>query len=312
MNSNVNVEKPDKVYEFHEGNIPVSGGKIRYKIAGRNQKGVPILALHGGPGASYDYLEPLAEFADERPVVFYDQLGCGDSDRPDDISLWIIERFVDEIQRVREALGLDKVHIIGQSWGVSMAVDYLLERRPEGVVSLVFSGPLLSASRWIEDQKAYLAELPQEIQKIILESEDTGDFSSSQYQDAIMTYYKTHVCRLDPWPECLSRTLEKLNSSIYAYMWGPSEFTVNGTLKNYERVDRLKKIVNPVLFTCGFYDEATPATTAYYQKNLPGSELYVFEDASHEHHLEKPEEYQQVVRRFLRSAEKAQESQAMG
>ncbi|MDD2337552.1 MAG: proline iminopeptidase-family hydrolase [Geobacteraceae bacterium] len=215
-----------------------------------------------------------------------------------------MERFVDELQQVRQTLGLQKVHILGQSWGTSLAVEYLLTKHPKGVVSLVLSGPLLSTSRWIEDQKAYIAELPEEIQELILKSEDAGEFSSPHYQDAMMAYYKIHVCRLDPWPECLNRSFEKLNLPMYGYMWGPSEFTVTGVLKNYERIERLKEIAIPVLFTCGSFDEATPATTKYYQKNLPRSEIHVFEDASHEHHLEKPKEYRQVVRDLLRRAEK--------
>ncbi len=284
---------------LQEGYIPVTGGRVSYKKTGMNKKGIPVLVLHGGPGVSHDYLEPLAGLSDERPVVFYDQLGCGNSDRPEDMSLWTIERFVDEIFQVRKALGLESVHIIGQSWGTSLAVDYMLRGQQEGVVSMVLSGSLLSASHWIEDQKAWIARLPQEEQEIINRCEAAEEFSSSQYQDAMMTFYRRHVCRLEQWPECLNRSLEKMNFAIYEYMWGPSEFTITGTLKNYERVDRLKEIKVPVLFTCGIYDEATPETTAYYRQNLPGSELYVFENASHEHHLERPEEYLRVVRDFL-------------
>lgn len=304
MDSNIDIDVSKTEDEIQEGYIPVTGGNISYKIEGKNKKGVPVLVLHGGPGASHDYLEPLKELADERPVVFYDQLGCGDSDRPDDKSLWTIKRFVDEVDQVRSALGLEKVHIIGQSWGTSVAVDYLLTKHSKGVMSLVLSGPLLSTSRWIEDQKAWIAELPKEIQEIILKCEEEGEFSSAQYQDAIMAFYKIHVCRLDPWPECLNRSLEKMNFSMYEYMWGPSEFTATGILKDYERVERLNEITCPVLFTCGYYDEATPATTEYYQKNTPGSELCVIKDASHEHHLEKPQEYLRALRDFLGRSDK--------
>ncbi len=304
MNSSLDVKTSKNVDEFQEGYVSVTGGKVWYKVVGSNKNGIPILVLHGGPGASSDYLEPLAELANERPVVFYDQLGCGNSEKPDDRSLWTIERFVDEVHQIRKALGLKKVHIIGQSWGTSLAVDYLLTKHEEGVVSLVLSGPLLSTQCWIKDQKAYIAKLPEEIQEIILKYEDTGEFSCSLYQDAMMAYYKIHVCRLNPWPECLNRSFEKLNFSIYQHMWGPSEFTVTGVLKNYERVERLKEIVIPVLFTCGLYDEATPATSRYYQENLPGSKIHIFEDASHEHHLEKSQEYLQTVRDFLGLAEK--------
>lgn len=307
MSGDFNVKASNNAGDIQEGFLSLTGGKISYKVAGKNKKGIPVLVLHGGPGASHDYLEPLAELADERPVVFYDQLGCGNSDKPDDTSRWTIAWFVDELHQVRRALGMKNVHIIGQSWGTSLAVDYLLTKNPKGVASLVLSGPLLSASRWMEDQRAYIAELPKEIREMILTCEDSGEFSSPEYQDAMMAYYKIHVCRLDPWPECLNRSFEKLNFSLYGHMWGPSEFTVTGALQNYERVDRLKKISSPVLLTCGFYDEATPTTTRYYQENIPGSEIYIFEDASHEHHLEKPQEYLQVVRDFLRRAEKVKD-----
>jgi proline iminopeptidase len=292
--------------ETEEGYISVTGGRVWYQAVGNGKEGVPLLVVHGGPGVPHDYLEPLAELADERPVVFYDQLGCGNSDKPEDTALWTIERFVDELHRVRTELGLEKVHILGQSWGTALAVDYLLEKHPEGVVSLVLSGPLLSTSRWIQDQNDYIAELPPETRDIILECESSGDFNSSRYQEAMMTYYGKHVCRIDPWPECLNRSFEKLNFSIYEYMWGPSEFTVTGVLKNYERVHRLNDIAVPVLFTCGRYDEATPETTQVYRDNLPGSEIFIFENASHEHHLEQPQKYLQVVRNFLNRVEKDQ------
>ncbi len=295
-----------KIGEVQEGYISVIGGKIWYKVVGKHKQGTPLLVVHGGPGATHDYLEPIAEFADERPVVFYDQLGCGNSDKPEDTSLWTIDRFVDELHQVLKTLGLKKVHLLGQSWGTSLAVDYVLRKNPEGIVSLVLSGPLLSTSRWIEDQKAYIDELPKNLRNTIRESEEAGEFSSPQYQDAMMAYYKIHVCRLDLWPECLNRSFNTLNFSMYEYMWGPSEFTVAGSLKDYERADRLKEITVPVLFTCGSYDEASPATTKYYQQNLPGSDIHIFENASHEHHLEKPQEYLRVVRDFLHDAERKQ------
>ena len=117
-------------------------------------------------------------------------------------------------------------------------------------------------------------------------------------------FYKLHLCHLEPWPDCMNRAFEKLGHAVYEHMWGPSEFTVTGTLKDYERIDRLKEITIPVLSTCGRYDEATPATTKYYQNALPGSEIAIFEDASHGHHIEKPGGYLQVVRDFLRRTER--------
>jgi len=290
--------------ETQEGYIPVTGGKVWYKIAGKNQTGIPLLIVHGGPGVSHDYLEPLGVLGDERPVIFYDQLGCGKSDRPADKNLWTIAHFVEELHQVRQALELKKCYILGQSWGAALAVDYLLRKHPKGVESLILSGPLLSASRWIADQNAYIRELPKSTRETILKSEQTGAYSSPQYQAAMMEFYRRHVCRLDTWPDCLNRSFETLNFAVYEYMWGPSEFTVTGELKRYERVNRLKEIGIPVLFTCGEYDEATPATTQYFQDHLPGSQIHIFEDASHEHHLEKPQEYLRVIRNFLNNVEK--------
>ena len=286
-----------------EGYISVTGGRIWYEIAGSDKSGIPLLVLHGGPGAPHDYLELLEQIADERPVVFYDQLGCGNSDKPGDASLWVVDRFVEEILILRETLRLEKLHILGQSWGTALAVDSMLAGRPEGVVSLVLSGPLLSASRWIEDQRACLLELPEDLQDIIEKAEASGDFQSAEYQDAMMAYYRLHLCRLDTWPDCLNRTMAKLALPVYEHMWGPSEFSVTGTLRNYERVDALGAITCPVLFTCGQYDESAPASIRYYQSHLPGSEVFIFEGASHAHHLEKPEEYLRVVRSFLKRAE---------
>jgi proline-specific peptidase len=285
-----------------EGFADVPGGRVRYHISGAEESGIPLLVLHGGPGCTSDYLEPLAALGG-RPVVFYDQLGCGDSDRPDDSSLWTLERYVEELAAVREALGLDCVHILGQSWGTMLAVEYMLTHRPDGVESLVLSAPCLSASRWAADGRRYLRALPEIHRDAILRAEDTGTYDDPAYQEAMMAYYRRHVCRTDPWPDCLMRTFERLNTAIYLQMWGPSEFTITGSLGGFERADRLRKIPVPALFTCGEFDEATPATTAYYHSMMPGSEVAVFDGAAHEHHLEATAAYLAVVREFLAKVE---------
>jgi len=269
-------------------------------------KGVPLLILHGGPGAPHDYLEPIEALSDERSVIFYDQLGCGNSDKPEDRTLWTIEHYVEEIVSIRTVLGLEKIHILGQSWGSMLAVDYMPTRKPAGIMSLICSGPCLSASRFVADQKLYLLQFPDDIRNVIFESESSENFDSPEYQEAILKYYKRHVCRLDQWPDCMNRTIEKMGHAVYEYMWGPSEFTMKGTLKNYERAERLKEIKIPVLFTCGQYDEATPSTTNYYHDMLPGSKMVIFENSSHNHHIEQPEEYITAIRKFLRGTEKKQ------
>jgi len=285
-----------------EGYISVPGGKVWYLVAGAERPGIPLLALHGGPGAPHDYQETFLALADERPVILYDQLGCGNSERPDDLSLWTVERFCEELAQIREALGLTEVHILGQSWGSMLAVDYILAKHPLGVRSLVLSAPCLSASRWEADQHAYLEELPAETRRTISDAEQSGEFGAA-YQEAMMEYYRRHVCRMDPWPDCVNRAFEKMGQAVYEYMWGKSEFTLTGTLRDYERAHRLHEITVPVLITCGEHDEASPRTCAYYQSRFPAAELLVIEDASHMHHVEKADEYLAVVRDFLRRAE---------
>ncbi|MHC1726342.1 MAG: proline iminopeptidase-family hydrolase [Syntrophobacteraceae bacterium] len=284
---------------IREGYIDVPGGKVWYRKIGEEREMTPLLVLHGGPGAPHDYLELLEALQHERPVVFYDQLGCGNSDMPDNLSLWTVSRYVEELQRVRQVLGLDKVHILGQSWGSMLAVDYLLEKKPAGVSGLIFSGPCLSISRFLADQREWLSMMPRGIQTIIEEKEASGDFDSPEYQEAMMSYYRRHVCRLHPWPDCLERTMDKFGHSVYRHMWGPSEFTMTGSLGVYERAERLKELTAPILFTCGRYDEATPEATAYYHGMNSVSEMVIFENASHEHHLERPHEYLEVLRDFL-------------
>ena len=283
-----------------KGYIKVTGGKIWYKIIGEEKSKTPLLILHGGPGIPHDYLEGLGVLADERPVIFYDQLGCGNSDKPKDKNLWTLERYVEELDRVRRFLKTESLHIFGQSWGTMLAVEYMLTGKQSGIKSLILSGPALSVSRWIKDQRAYLKELPEATQRAVKECEKKRDFKSKKYQEAIREYYRKHVCRMDPWPDCLKRSIGKMSNDLYEYMCGPSEFTLSGTLKNFERADKLFNIKVPVLYTCGRYDEATPASTSYYKSLTPGAKMVIFEDASHEHHLEKKEEFLKVIREFLR------------
>ena len=289
---------------MREGYITVTGGRIWYKVLGEDRKAIPLLALHGGPGATHDYMEPLEALTNERPVVFYDQLGSGNSDRPKDDSLWTVERFTEEVKEIRKALKLNKVHVLGQSWGTMLAVSYIFNFDPEGVISLILSSPALSAKRFTEDTRSYLSGLSEKDQNIIRQSESRNKFDSKEYQDAMINFYKLHLCRLDKWPGCLNRTFEKMGNAVYNHMWGPSEFTVTGTLKDFDVTQRLKEISIPTLFTCGRYDEASPAATEYYHKILPGSEIAILEDASHCHFIEKADEYNEIIREFMQRAER--------
>jgi proline iminopeptidase len=291
--------KNNKDMTVKEGFVEVSGGKIWYQIVGADQKGIPLLVVHGGPGAPHDYLETLAELADQRPVIFYDQLGCGNSDRPEDESLWSVDRFVEELVAVRSALRLEQIHLLGQSWGTMLSVEYLLRNNPSGIQSLILSAPFLSTPIWAADQRELISKMEPDIQDIILRIEESGDYAAEEYQEAMMAFYRKHLCRMDPWPKSLLRTMDKMGLGVYEYMWGPSEFTITGTLIDADLTGELKKITVPTLFTCGEYDEATPKSTKLFHSQLPGSEIHIFPDASHQHHIEAQAEYHQLLREWL-------------
>ena len=141
-----------------EGMIDVPDGRVWYRSVGEG--GVPLVCLHGGPGSTHNYLEPLEDLADRRRVIFYDQLGCGRSDKPDDTSLWTVDHFVRELEVVRGALGLEHFHLFGSSWGGMLAMQYLLDYRPGSVASLLMAGSPASMPRWVQGCQELLAELP--------------------------------------------------------------------------------------------------------------------------------------------------------
>jgi len=280
-----------------EGYIPVTGGKVWYRIVGTGQ-GTPLLVLHGGPGYPSYYLNPLAALGTDRPVVFYDQLGCGRSDQPADTSLYTVEGFVQRLGEVRKALGLDKVDIYGHSWGSMLAVSYMLTQ-PKGVEKLILAGPALSVPRWSHDADSLLTTLPDSIQAVIHENEAAGTTDSPAYQNAVMAFYAKYVCRMDPWSADLDSTLQGMGELVYSYMEGPSEFTITGTLKSFDVTKDLGRIHVPTLFIVGQHDEAVPSTAAYYQSLVPGAKLVVIPGASHLAMQEKPEEYNAALRSFL-------------
>jgi proline iminopeptidase len=287
-----------------EGFADVPGGKVWYRIVGGNDDAVPLLCLHGGPGFTHYYLEPLEALAEHRRVIFYDQLGCGRSDRPDDLSLWTVDRFVEELAQVREALHLDRLHLFGSSWGGMLAMQYVLDRRPD-LVSLTLCGSPASMIRWVADCEELLAEETPETRRVIREHEANGFTACPEYQAAILGFYRKHVCRLDPWPAGLERSYAEAGFDVYTTMNGPSEFTVTGTLKTWDIMDRLPEITVPALLVGGRYDECTPGHLADMHARMAGSELVTIEDASHLCFAEQPAEFNRVINTFLERTETA-------
>jgi len=284
-----------------EGYVNVTGGKVWYEIVGASDA-TPLITLHGGPGFTHDYLEPLGALCKERPVVFYDQLGSGKSDRPDDKSLWKIDRFVKELSELRSALGLKRAHILGQSWGTVLLTDYALTQ-PDGVVSLIFSDPLCSFPEWAKDAATYRADLPATTRDVLDRHEKGGYTDCPEYQGAVLEYYKLHVCRLAVWPDSMERAFAGHNDEIYVTMQGSNEFTVTGNLKDWDRTARLKEIKTPALYIAGRFDETSPRATAICHNALPGSEMVIFEKSAHLPIFEEPDKYLGTIRDFINRAE---------
>lgn len=287
--------------EAREGYIPVCGGRVWYQMVGSGDA-IPLLVLHGGPGVPHDYLEPLAELGDERPVVFYDQLGCGKSDRPDDVSLWRIERFAEEVGQVRQALGLERVHLLAHSGGTMVALDYLLGQ-PVGVMSLIQVGPILSTARHVADCNRLYATLPEDMFATMQRHEAVGTMDSEEYQQAVEEFKRRYMNRVPPKPEASQEASQGVGVQVFHTMWGPYELQVTGNLKDYDRTDRAHEITVPTLFICGRYDLCTPEETARYHRLVAGSELVVLEQSSHAPYVEEPQAFFQVVRDFLQRVE---------
>jgi proline iminopeptidase len=285
-----------------EGYIEVPGGKVWYQSFNKDCARTPLIVLHGGPGSSCFSLQGLKALSDNRPVILYDQLGCGRSDRPSDSSLWKIERFVQELADIRKALDLEEVHILGHSWGTTLAAAYCLTK-PSGVKSVIFSSSCLSAPIWEQDQLRNLKKLPEEIQEIIKTSEANGTTDSPEYKEATKVFNQHFVCRLNPFPEFLKEGAHLKNPEVYNIMWGPSEFTVTGNLKSFDCTSKLHEVTCPTLYTCGRYDEATPETTEYYRSLTPNARMHVFEKSAHMPYMEETEEYLQVIGDFLKEVD---------
>ncbi len=233
-------------------------------------------------------------------MVFYDQLGAGNSDHPDQPDLWTVELYVREVDVVREALGLDRVHILGQSWGGQLALEYALTR-PEGLESLILADSLADMSQWASEANRLRSQLPREVQEVMDKHESEGTIDDPAYEAASMEFYRRHVCRLEEWPEEVNRAFEKLAKypQVYETMWGPNEFSVTGTLKDWSVVDRLEEIDVPTLILSGRHDESTPAINETIHSGIKGSEWVIFEKSSHMPHLEESKKYIATVNNFI-------------
>jgi proline iminopeptidase len=287
------------------GYIAVPGGRIWYRMNGVRhfpRGATPILAVHGGPGGNHRSGLPLVALAAERPVILYDQLDSGHSDRPGDEANWKLERFVAEIDAIRAHLGLSRVIVLGHSWGGTVAAAYAAGR-PAGLEALILSSPLISTPRWISDNAAWVAALPESVREVIARHEAAGTIDSAEYAAAVEVFNRRHLCR-DPCPVGdMGNDAPPFNATLYRAMWGPSEFTATGTLRALDLTPELDGIEAPTLYLCGSWDEATPDACQDFSERTPGARFEEVPEAGHATRYENPGFYLDAVRRFLAQVE---------
>jgi proline iminopeptidase len=281
------------------GQTEVPGGKVWWRRVGSGP-GTPLLLLHGGPGAGHDYLLRMKALADDRPVIFYDQLGCGRSDAPEDEALYRISRFVDEVDAVRKALDLKRIVLFGHSWGSMLAIEYLVTGHGTGVEKLILGGPLASVPQAVAGMRRLLDALPNGAGARLKKLESEGKQDSPEYQSLVSAFYDLHLCRVKPAPPEFEATVANLTKSpAYRIMNGPNEFTIVGNIKDWDRRSDLDKIKLPTLITTGEFDEVTRDCAETLNKGIRGSRLKVMRGCSHLTMLEQPEQYNEIVRRFI-------------
>jgi proline iminopeptidase len=287
--------------------LAVEGGRIWYKVSGSGA-GTPVVLLHGGPGVASYYLKPLEALGDDRPVVRYDQLGTGKADLVTDTTLFTVARYVQELEALRAALGYDRMHVVGHSWGTMLAMDYYAAY-PGRVASLTLASPALNAQAWAKHARALLKTLPDSMQRAVASADSMGVYDGPAYQAANAEFMARFVVRR-PRQADSDSTMARYGAAVYSHMWGPSEFTVLGTLKGYNAEGRLKDIRVPTLFTVGEFDEADPALVRRQAARVAGAKFEMIKDAAHLTTWDNEVETLRAIRAFLREADARPRAQA--
>jgi proline-specific peptidase len=271
-----------------DGYIDFRGYRTWYRVIGdRNSRPVPLLALHGGPGSTHNYFGPLERLADRRPVVVYDQIGCGKSDRPTEIQ-WSVDVFREEVDAVREQLQLERIHLLGTSWGGMLALEHVLAGAT-GIVSLILSSTLANIDEWAREQRRLLREMG-------LEAVPADDPDHERIEQL---YFDRHFYR-GPKPRAeLERMFAERNLDVYRAMQGPDEWTVTGALRGWDVRDRLHEIDVPTLVIRGRYDMSTKRIAATLVNGIRDAHEIVLENSSHTPVLEETEAYLATVDKFV-------------
>ena len=289
--------------EIREGYMPFLEYKTYYRVVGKNTGNKkPLVLLHGGPGSTHNNFEVLDRIAEEdgRQLVMYDQIGCGNSyveNRPD---LWNSKVWIEELIELRKHLGLDEIHLLGQSWGGMQTLEYVCNYKPEGLKSIILSSTLPASWLWAEEAQRMIAQMPQDMQDAIKKATESGDYSSPEYQAAEAEYMRQHCAGevTENDPECLRRP-KKAGRESYVVGWGPNEFTPLGTLKDYDVIDQLGDIKEPALIINGGNDLCTPYVAKFMYDRIPNSEWELFRTCRHMCFVEDNDHYVEVLKKWM-------------
>jgi proline iminopeptidase len=263
--------------------LPVVGGKYKVWTKRMGTGKVKVLLLHGGPGASHEYLEVMESFLPQANIemYYYDQLGCNNSDQPDDPSLWTLPRYLEEVEEVRRGLGLEHFVLYGHSWGGILAMEYALHYQ-QYLQGLVISNMTAGSQAYLKHTAALKLQLPPASLARLQALEAKQDYDSPEYGKIMMEdLYPKMICRTKPWPEPLDRAFRHLNEKIYNQMQGKSEFLVTGNLKDWERWDRLHEIKVKTLTIGARYDEMDPEDMKKMATLIPNATAAICPNGSH-------------------------------
>ena len=278
VSCNENRKNAAKNIPVGEGRLAVDGGEIWYKVVGEGS-GIPIILLHGGPGYSSFYLKPLEELGKYRQVVRYDQLGAGKSDVISDTTLFTTNHFVEELESLRKHLKVQKWNVLGHSWGTILAFEYY-RNYSDRVSSLILGSPCIDMNAWERSTNQLLETIPDSLKNAVLEADATGNYENPLYEQAITMFYDHYLWGENPIEEELDSIMSTANLAIYNYMWGPSEFSITGTLKGYDVTPLLTGVDIPILFTVGEFDEISPHLVEE-MASINNSEFVIFKGSSH-------------------------------
>lgn len=278
--------------------VPVHGHEVVTYSFGAGDE--VLFCLNGGPGLPCDYVrDSHSRFAGDRfRVVAFDQLGTGASDRPDDVSLWTLERYVEEVEIVRTTLGLGAVHLLGQSWGTWLGIEYALTHR-QAFKTLILADGAADIPHLVGELERLRGALGVETVAMMQRHEAEGTLDHPEYKGAVDILNYRHVCRLPVWPDAVKSSLDRWNMAPYMAIQGPNEFCYTGSIKDWNRVPDLPSITQPALVLCGLHDELTPACSRLIHQGLPNSRIKVFPNSSHMPFWEEPDAYFAVLQAFL-------------